>query len=145
VTRLVAVKMLVAGPLARAEDAGRFRTEALAVAKLGHPNVVQIHEVGASNGVPFLALELVHGPTLAKRLAGVPQPGRHAAGLVEALARAIALAHQRGIIHRDLKPGNVLLAPLGSGHGEEVAEEQPYGSPKIADLRAAKLRDAGAA
>jgi serine/threonine protein kinase len=141
--RLVALKMLLAGPLARARDISRFRTEALAVAQLGHPNVVQIYEVGESNGVPFLSLELVNGPTLAKRLAGVPQPGRHAAGLVEALARAIALAHQRGIIHRDLKPGNVLLAPLGSGHGEKMAEEQPYGTPKVADFGLAKLLDEG--
>jgi serine/threonine protein kinase len=141
--RRVALKMLLAGPLARAQDIGRFRTEALAVAKLGHPNVVQIYEVGESNGVPFLSLELVNGPTLAKRLAGVPQPGRHAAELVEALARAIALAHQRGIIHRDLKPSNVLLAPLGSGHGEALAEEQPYGVPKIADFGLARLLDEG--
>jgi len=141
--RLVALKMLLAGPLARPQDVGRFRTEALAVAQLGHPNVVQIYEVGESNGVPFLSLELVNGPTLAKRLAGVPQAGRHAAGLVEALARAIALAHQRGIIHRDLKPSNVLLAPLGSGPVEEMAEEQPYGVPKIADFGVAKLLDEG--
>jgi serine/threonine protein kinase len=139
--RLVALKMLLAGPMARPKEIGRFRTEALAVAQLGHPNVVQIYEVSEHNGVPFLSLELVNGPTLAKRLAGVPQAGRHAAGLIEALARAIALVHQRGIIHRDLKPSNVLLAPLGSGHGEEMADEKPYGIPKIADFGLAKLLD----
>ena len=132
--RVVALKMLLTDTPVGDERLVRFRTEMDALARLRHPNVVQIYEVSEHNGVPFLSLELVNGPTLAKRLAGVPQAGRQAAGLVEALARAIALAHQRGIIHRDLKQNNVLLAPLGSGHGEEMAEEQPYGVPKIADF-----------
>jgi serine/threonine protein kinase len=107
--RLVALKMIQAGGAASPEELARFRTEAEAVARLQHPNIVQIHEVGEQQGRPFFSLEFVAGGTLAERLAGTPQPPRGAAELVETLARAIHAAHQRGIVHRDLKPANVLL------------------------------------
>jgi serine/threonine-protein kinase len=107
--RTVALKMLAAGHPDPAERA-RFRAEAEAVARLQHPNIVQIHEVGEAAGRPFIALEHVAGGSLAERLAGRPLPPRDAARLVAALAEGVYLAHSRNLVHRDLKPANVLLA-----------------------------------
>jgi serine/threonine-protein kinase len=107
--RLVALKMLPAGEPGDQEQLSRFRAESEAVARLQHPNIVQVHEVGEQDGRPFFSLELVEGGSLEKRLGGKPQPAPEAARLIETLARAIHAAHQCGIIHRDLKPANILL------------------------------------
>jgi putative methionine-R-sulfoxide reductase with GAF domain len=110
--RVVALKMILQ---AGADDAvlKRFQTEAEAVARLQHPNIIQIHEIGEHEGRPFLSLEYVDGCTLAQQLVrGLPMP-REAAGYLEVLARAMDFAHQRGIIHRDLKPSNVLVSGVG--------------------------------
>ena len=107
--RLVALKIVVGGALAGPVELERFRGEAEAVAALQHPNIVQIFEVGEQDGVPYLALELVEGGTLAQKLADNSLPARSAAKLAETLARAVQYAHGRGIIHRDLKPANILL------------------------------------
>jgi serine/threonine protein kinase/WD40 repeat protein len=107
--RLVALKMLLSGEQAGADELARFRGEARALARLQHPNIVQIHDVGEHEGRPYFALELVDGGSLRDYLGGTPLPPRQAAELVQTLARAIHAAHQCGIIHRDLKPGNVLL------------------------------------
>jgi WD40 repeat protein/Tfp pilus assembly protein PilF len=123
--RCVAIKMVHAGPLDNAAILDRFGVEAEAVARLNHPNIVQIYDIGHESGVPYLVLELVEGSNLSQRLAGTPQPVVWAAGLVETLARAIHAAHQQGVVHRDLTPANVLL----------TAE----GVPKIADFGLAKL------
>jgi serine/threonine protein kinase len=143
--RLVALKMILADLHDRPEQVARFRGEATAVAQLQHPNIVHIYEVGEHQGRPFLSLEFVNGPTLAQHTAGTPQPARPAAELVETLARAISLAHQRGLIHRDLKPANVLLSfpEAGSGGtpGAETATTQRYGVPKITDFGLAKRLD----
>jgi hypothetical protein len=112
--RPVALKMILAGDYAGEHHRARFRTEAEAVARLRHPNIVQIYEVGAHDGKPYFSLEFCEGGNLEKRLGGTPLPPREAAGLVEVLARAMAAAHQKGIIHRDLKPANVLLADDGT-------------------------------
>lgn len=108
--RLVALKMIQAGKHATPDELRRFRAEAEAVARLQHPNIVQIYEVGNHNDLPFFSLEFVKGGSLAQKLDGTPQPARPAAQLVETLARAMHEAHQQGIVHRDLKPANVLLA-----------------------------------
>ncbi|HKB40623.1 MAG TPA: serine/threonine-protein kinase, partial [Gemmataceae bacterium] len=131
--RTVALKMLAAGHPHPAERA-RFRAEAEAVARLQHPNIVQIHEVGEADGRPFIALEYVEGGSLAQRLAGRPLPPGDAAGLVAALAAAMHLAHSHNLVHRDLKPGNVLLA------GEPGA---PVGDcePKVTDFGLARQTD----
>ena len=84
----------------------RFQAEAEAVARLSHPNIIQVYEVGEHQGLPYLALELAEGGSLAERVGGRPQPLRDAAGLVEVLARAVQAAHEAGIVHRDLKPAN---------------------------------------
>jgi WD40 repeat protein/tRNA A-37 threonylcarbamoyl transferase component Bud32 len=125
--RSVALKFMRWGAHASAQERARFRSEAEAVARLQHPNVVQVHEVGEQDGRPFLALEYLEGGSLARQLSGTPRPARAAAELVETLARAVHAAHGRNIVHRDLKPDNVLLAADGT--------------PKIADFGLAKLLD----
>jgi tetratricopeptide (TPR) repeat protein len=128
--RLVALKMILAGPYAGAGLLARFHAEAQAAARLQHPNLVQIYEVGEQDGRPYLVLEFVAGSSLDKKLNGTPMPVQQAAQLVETLARAIDAAHQAGIIHRDLKPANVLLAADGT--------------PKITDFGLAKRMDKAA-
>jgi serine/threonine protein kinase len=107
--RLVAVKMILSGTHAAPEQRARFRAEAEAVARLHHPNVVQIYEVGEHAGQPYFSMEFVEGGSLEQHLTRAVLPARHAARLVESLARAVYAAHQLGIVHRDLKPANILL------------------------------------
>jgi WD40 repeat protein/serine/threonine protein kinase len=123
--RFVALKMILSGGHASAEELARFRHEAEAAARLQHPNIVQVYEVGACDGRPFLSLEYVDGGSLAQHLHGTPLPAREAAALVETLARAVQHAHDQGIVHRDLKPANILLTGArdkGRGAREEAHE-----------------------
>jgi serine/threonine-protein kinase len=106
-------KRNLCGHAGEAEQA-RFRREAEAIARLQHPNIVQIHEVGEHDGRPFFPLEFCPGGSLEQKLAGTPLPPAEAAALVGVLARAVHAAHQKGVVHRDLKPANVLLAEDGS-------------------------------
>jgi predicted Ser/Thr protein kinase len=124
--RKVAVKMIANSHLDAALVA-RFRKEAESVARLHHPNVIQIFEVGQVGGRPFFSMEYVGGGNLKQRLAQQPMTPRQAAEVVEALARAVHLVHELGIIHRDLKPANVMLATDGT--------------PKITDFGIAKRLD----
>ena len=105
-----ALKMILAGAHADAVSSVRFLAEAEAVARLRHPNVVQIHHIGEANGLPYFELEYVERGSLDRVLNGTPWPARRAAELVEAIARGAAEAHRLGIVHRDLKPSNVLMA-----------------------------------
>ena len=103
---LVALKMILAGGQPGGASWPRFRTEAEAVARLQHPNIVQIHEVGEStDGLPSARWSSSRAATWPTGLDGKPLPARQAARLVETLARAVHLAHSRGVVHRDLKPG----------------------------------------
>jgi serine/threonine-protein kinase len=105
--RLVALK--VPHPGVNLEHLLRFATEAKAAARLQHPNIVQVFEVGEVDRVPYMALEFCPGGTLADRLDGTPLPPRPAAELAETVARGVAAAHAAGVVHRDLKPANILL------------------------------------
>src|SRR5262249_44893888 len=125
--RLVALKVIRAYDPSAAMARERFRIEARSAARLHHPNIVQVYEVGEFDGRPYAALEYVAGGSLAHQLAGRPLPARRAAERLETLALAVDVAHRHGIIHRDLKPANVLLTPDGQ--------------PKIADFGLAKLVD----
>jgi WD40 repeat protein/serine/threonine protein kinase len=144
--RLVALKMILTGGHAGEQELARFRTEAEAVARLQHPNIVQIHEVGEAQGRPFFSLEYVDGGSLDRKTAGTPLPPRQAARLVETLAGAMDAAHRCGIIHRDLKPANVLLARTDPLHGVALGSglrEAAHYQPKITDFGLAKKLDAG--
>lgn len=125
--RVVALKMIRSGVQASPGELQRFLTEAEAVARMQHPNIVQIFETGRHQELPFFSLEFVAGGNLADKLRGTPLLALEAAQLVETLARGMHYAHEQGIIHRDLKPANVLLT-----------EE---GQPKITDFGLAKKLD----
>jgi WD40 repeat protein len=131
VNRLVALKMIKDAEFASESDRVRFRTEAEAVGRLHHQNIVPIFEVGEHRNQPFLTMEFVEGGTLAEKLAGTPQPARAAAQLLATLTDAMSYAHERGIIHRDLTPANVLLTAAGV--------------PKIVDFGLAKILIGGTA
>jgi serine/threonine protein kinase len=141
--RLVALKMIRMARYPDGEELARFRREAQAVARLQHANIVQIHEVGETEGRPYFSLEFVPGGTLAQQLDGTPLPSRQAAALVEILARAVHHAHQRGIVHRDLKPGNVLLEMANDQRPNENGppDKLHRAIPKITDFGLAKTLD----
>ena len=144
--RLVALKMILAGIHADERDLLRFKAEAEAVARVQHPNIVQIYEIGEHAGLPFFSLELVEGGSLDRKLAGTPQPPRQAALLLETLARAMHCAHQQGVVHRDLKPANILLALSDASQkrsGEQRFCEASLNGcvPKISDFGLAKRLD----
>lgn len=107
--RIVAVKMILAGPFASGEFVQRFRTEARAAASLHHPNIVAIHEVGESDGHHFFSMEYIQGATLADLVKQGPLEPERAARYLRIIADAIQYAHERGTLHRDLKPSNVLI------------------------------------
>ena len=107
--RVVALKMVRDWTNARAKELVRFRAEAEVIARLHHPNIVQIFDVGTVESRPYFVLEYVAGGSLSDYLAGTPQPARQSATFVEILARAVHAAHANGVVHRDLKPGNILL------------------------------------
>jgi serine/threonine-protein kinase len=112
--RLVALKMLVAGPYARPEEFERFQRETEAVAHLRHASIVQLYDAGDLDGRPYFTMELVEGGSLAQKIAGVPQPARQCAALLMQVAEAVHFAHQNGIVHRDLTPANILIAADGT-------------------------------
>ncbi len=156
--RQVALKLLRDRYCASSTQIRRFWNEAQAAARMQHPNIVQIFEVGQHAGQPFLALEYLAGGTLAEQIQGRPHPPRSAARVVETLARAVQVAHEHGVLHRDLKPGNVMLErkeQWGAGVGEDSdsttlqhdsaslpKNTSPLTTLKITDFGLAKLVDA---
>ena len=126
--RPVALKMILAGHLASAPDVERFQREAEAAARLDHPQIVPIYEVGEHEGTHYFSMKLVEGGDLTQHLPRLVKDHRAVADLVATLADAIHHAHQRGILHRDLKPRNILL--------------DADGEPQITDFGLAKQVDA---
>jgi hypothetical protein len=150
--RLVALKVLLAGAHSGPGELARFRREAEAMARLHHPNIVPIYEVGEHAGLTYFAMELCEGGGLAQRLAGRPLPPREAAKLTATLARAVHAAHEAEVIHRDLKPGNILLQiadcrlqtenQQAAASGRSAILNLQSTIPKIADFGLAKKLDA---
>ena len=130
VARTVAIKVLPADVAEQAERRQRFEREAKAVARLNHPHICALYDVGRQDGVEFLVMEYLDGETLAARLARGPLPLDEALKHAAALAQALARAHREGITHRDIKPSNVMLTE---------------GGVKLLDFGLAKLRERGAA
>ena len=125
--RIVALKMVLAGAHASPEKLARFHTEAVAVARAQHPNIVQIYEVGEHDGLPYFSLEYIDGSPLDKKIDRKPQKPREAAELTLAMANAMHYAHERNIVHRDLKPANVLVSTSG------VAKVTDFGLAKAVE------------
>jgi WD40 repeat protein len=133
--RPVALKMILTGVFSSETQRQRFRREAELAARVQHPNIVQVYEVGLHDGRPFLAMEWVAGGTLADRLGTDPWPADAAARLAETLARAIDVAHRNGVVHRDLKPSNILLQHDSDGDPSAALVGVV---PKVADFGLAR-------
>jgi serine/threonine protein kinase/tetratricopeptide (TPR) repeat protein len=133
--RLVALKMILAGEHAGADHLARFQAEAQAAARLRHPNIVAVYEVGQAGGRPFLSMEFCPDGSLATRLREGPLPPREAALLIQQVALAVHAAHKEQVVHRDLKPANILMVRDGEGQGESALV------PKVSDFGLAKRLD----
>ena len=114
--RPVAIKMILAGSLASPSQVQRFQLEAEAAARLDHPNIVPIYEIGTHEGQHFYSMKLVLGGSLGDRSSLPDRSPRWSASIAARVARAAHYAHQNGVLHRDLKPGNILLDPHGEPH-----------------------------
>ncbi len=112
--RTVALKMIPNAAFAAAQDLARLRAEALAAARLSHPNIVPVYEVGEHNGQPWFSMQFIEGTTLSQRLMSGPMKPREAAALLVPIVEAIGAAHRAGVLHRDLKPSNILIAVDGT-------------------------------
>ena len=125
--RPCALKMILAGVHSGDAEMDRFRTEAQAIARLQHPGIVQVFDIGEHDGKPYIALEYCSGGSLDAKLAKNPLTPKQAAALVKTVAEAVHALHQAHVIHRDLKPANVLLTEKGE--------------PKVTDFGLAKKMD----
>jgi WD40 repeat protein len=139
--RVVALKMIRDPTYAGAAERGRFLQEAQVVARLNHPNVVQVFEVGEHQGLPYFSMEFCPGGSLDRKLGGTPLPPAEAARLSEVLSRAIHAAHLQGVLHRDLKPANILLSRIEDRESrieDRTDDSDPRSS--ILDLRSSILK-----
>jgi tRNA A-37 threonylcarbamoyl transferase component Bud32 len=129
--RVVAVKMILAGQLAGEADVQRFRQEAQTAARLQHPGIVALHEVGEHDGQHFFSMDYIDGQSLAELVRDHPLPAKQAIRYVRLIAEAVQFAHEQGVLHRDLKPGNVLI--------------DRFDQPRVTDFGLAKniAKDAG--
>jgi serine/threonine protein kinase/tetratricopeptide (TPR) repeat protein len=129
--RLVAFKVVRTGAGSTALREERLLREAEAAARLSHPNLVTLHDVGRAGVGPFLVLELLHGRTLSDRLDGGPIPLAEALEIAVQVARGLAYAHAHGVIHRDLKPANVFLCDGGLVKILDFGLAHAFGQPRV--------------
>lgn len=111
--RIVAVKMILKAQLASQDELSRFLAEAESTARLSHPGIVPVYEVGKRDGRYYFSMKYIEGETLSQRLARGPMPPRQAAVMMRTISSAVHEAHQHGILHRDLKPSNILIDKSG--------------------------------
>lgn len=146
--RLVALKMIRDGALASRQDVIRFRREAEAMARLQHPNIIQVYDIGEYHGLLYCALEFMEGGSLDRLRPSWPLPPEEAARLVETLAQAMHHAHAKGVVHRDLKPGNILLGQQPDAAGQNLAgwsfKISDFGLAKHLDQDSMSLTNSGA-
>jgi serine/threonine protein kinase len=140
--RMVALKLIRSGELANADDVRRFRQEADEAARLDHPHITPVYEVGEHGGLHFFTMKLVEGGSLSQHLERYQNDPKAAAKLTATAARAVHYAHQRQLLHRDLKPGNILLDAAGQPHvadfglakrmggAGEASQSQGVGTPE---------------
>src|SRR5437016_2254129 len=114
--RIVALKVISLGQWANKAHLKRFRLEAEAAARLEHPGIVQIHEVGEGDGSCYFSMKFIEGGQLDEVVKQSPMSVRRAAELIAKVARTVSYAHEHGILHRDIKPGNILLDAKGEPH-----------------------------
>src|SRR5215475_932261 len=114
--RIVALKVISLGQWASKAHLKRFRLEAEAAARLEHPGIVPIHEVGERDGSCYFSMKFIEGGQLDEVAKREPMPIRRAAELIAKVARTVHYAHEHGILHRDIKPGNILLDANGEPH-----------------------------
>jgi serine/threonine-protein kinase len=138
--RTVALKMILRGELASASDVGRFQAEAQAAARLHHPNITPVYDVGEDQGQPYFSMQLVEGTTLARMIVDGPLPARRAAEILLPVCRAIAEAHRNGLLHRDLKPSNILIDRTGRPYVSDFGlAKRVTASESSADAQTAAL------
>jgi len=111
--RTVAIKLLAPGALMGEEARRHFRREALALAKLNHPHIAAVYDVGQQNGIDYIVMECVQGESLAARIKSRALSVRDATSIALQVAEALQEAHEQGVIHRDLKPANVMITSKG--------------------------------
>lgn len=152
--REVAVKILAAGPWASSSFTERFRQEAQSAARMQHPNIVAIHEIGEADGISFFSMQYVRGSNLHRRLrAGLgPTDPIDIALLIKTIADAVHYAHELNVLHLDLKPANVLIAEDGRpfiadfglarplDHAMATATDEVSGTPSYMAPEQAELR-----
>ena len=138
----VAIKMLHA-EMAGDEVLARFKREAEIASRLGHPNIVQVHDFNVlPDGTPYLVLEYLHGESLANRLTRGPLGMDQAVSIIRQVGSALAAAHREGIVHRDLKPQNIFLVPTEvEGRTVEIAKVLDFGISKIRGSQTVKTQD----
>lgn len=112
--RTVALKMIPNAAFAASQDLARLRAEALAAARLSHPNIVPVYEVGEHNGQPWFSMQFIEGTTLSQKLMSGPMAPRDAVTLLIPIVEAIGAAHRAGVLHRDLKPSNIIISTNGT-------------------------------
>lgn len=138
--RTVALKMILRRDLASKADVARFRAEAESAARLEHPHIVKVYEVGEHNEQPFFSMQFIDGQTLSSQLADGPLTPKTAAELLLPVCRAIGHAHRCGVLHRDLKPSNILIDAGGRpyvtdfGLAKRLTSSDPNSDASLASL-----------